>query len=77
MARNACKVCKVCEVCKVYKTCAVLVLCLLHVVAPLNVPTGASGVQGGAVCWQRHVRGGVHAAVVIDEIIKEVQWHVR
>lgn len=36
MACNACKVCKVC------KMCVVLVLCLLHVVAPLNVPTGAS-----------------------------------
>ena len=33
MACNAFKVCKV---------CAVLVLCLLHIVAPLNVPTGAS-----------------------------------
>jgi len=31
-----------CNACKVCKTCAVLVLCLLHVVAPLNVPTGAS-----------------------------------
>ena len=40
--RMACNACKVCKACKLCKTCAVLVLCLLHVVAPLNVPTGAS-----------------------------------
>ena len=41
----ACNACKVCEVWKVCKMCAMLVLCLLHVVAPLNVPT-----SGNVVC---------------------------
>ena len=38
----ACNACKVCKACKMYKMRVVLVLCLLHVVAPLNVPTVAS-----------------------------------